>query len=31
MVVIAGIGILIDAGFAAVDRRVRARRGLLVT
>ena len=30
MVVIAGIGILIDAGFAAMDRRVRARRGLLV-
>ena len=30
MVVIAGIGILIDAGFAAMDRHVRARRGLLV-
>jgi hypothetical protein len=25
------IGILIDAGFAALDRRVRSRRGLLVT
>jgi NitT/TauT family transport system permease protein len=31
MVVIAGIGILIDTGFAAMDRRVRARRGLLVS
>lgn len=30
MVAIAAIGILIDAGFAAIDRRVRARRGLLV-
>jgi NitT/TauT family transport system permease protein len=30
MVVIAVIGIAIDAGFAALDRRVRARRGLMV-
>ncbi len=30
MVAIAAIGILIDAGFAAIDRRVRAKRGLLV-
>ena len=30
MVVIAAIGILIDAGFASIDRHVRARRGLLV-
>jgi NitT/TauT family transport system permease protein len=30
MVVIVVIGILIDAGFAALDRRVRSRRGLLV-
>ena len=30
MVVIAALGILIDAGFAAIDRRVRTRRGLLV-
>jgi NitT/TauT family transport system permease protein len=29
MVVIVVIGILIDAGFAALDRRVRSRRGLL--
>jgi len=31
MVVIAIIGILIDSGFAFVDRRVRSRRGLLVS
>jgi NitT/TauT family transport system permease protein len=30
MVVIVVIGIAIDAGFAALDRRVRSRRGLLV-
>jgi NitT/TauT family transport system permease protein len=30
MVVIAIIGIAIDAGFAALDRRVRSRRGLMV-
>jgi NitT/TauT family transport system permease protein len=29
MIVIVVIGILIDAGFAALDRRVRTRRGLL--
>jgi NitT/TauT family transport system permease protein len=31
MVVIVIIGILIDAGFAYIDRRVRSRRGLLVS
>ena len=31
MIVIVVIGILIDAGVAALDRRVRSRRGLLVT
>jgi len=31
MVAIAAIGILIDSGFAVIDRRVRARRGLLAT
>ena len=31
LVVIAIIGILIDSGFAFVDRRVRSRRGLLVS
>jgi NitT/TauT family transport system permease protein len=30
MIVIVVIGILIDAGFAALDRKVRSRRGLLV-
>jgi NitT/TauT family transport system permease protein len=30
MIVIVVIGIAIDAGFAALDRRVRSRRGLLV-
>jgi hypothetical protein len=30
MSVIVVIGIAIDAGFAALDRRVRRRRGLLV-
>jgi NitT/TauT family transport system permease protein len=30
MIVIVVIGIVIDAGFAALDRRVRSRRGLLV-
>jgi hypothetical protein len=28
--VIAIIGIALDAGFAALDRRVRSRRGLMV-